>query len=744
MKKYLIIILSLLPLICWGSQRTMTVSLHYDVTDFAFTQQTEGMRISSGTHRLFFDDIDTLPALPHIIVNVLVSPGEQLDTMVVTATNLWQMLNVDIAPCELPQTTDGHYSSGFRNNVTFDSVYPSGVAFNGAVNADGYHMLTFTVSPFAYDGQSQSLELTQQFQLNLTLINNSSAHAPGHPDYQPAQGGDYLRETIAKSIFNIGALDTLYTRPSRLLPTSASSPIYEYLLITNQAYSGKFRELVNWKTKKGVRAKMLKVADIDSHYTGVSQQERIKAAIKDYYENHGTRYVLLGGDEKQVPVMMCKSTENTPSDMYYACLYEDWDPDGDNLAGEIGSTVNEYFNMVPNLTVTRVASFDYNQTVSAVDRIIDYESNPDTTGWKDDILLAGVKLYTEPRVDGVQRTDVYARGLHLYNDIISPKWNCSKTLFFDSGTDMPGDSLYDVTTRHLATEMSKGYSFVHMDTHGFDTGWALEEGSFCNDQVAMINTEFAKTIVVTTACTTNKFDMSGVCLSQKMSYRNHSGVLAYLGASRVGYVKPSFSFDSLFFCNLFEDPSHRIGDVATQSRYELSMGHMDSLTYERHIALTVNPLCDPEMPIFLSRPMEFDDVCMNVKGDSLMVRLPMAGCRVCVMSPDDLGASYYCVQECDSNLMTFHGVPTSFQVCVTHPGYIPYFKRVTTRYIQNEVVSNGTIVADKVLIGSKVTDSKPHGPVYFIGNNRLYSTLGVAIEGRTTVQQGASLFIGSN
>lgn len=741
------ILLPLLPLLCMGGQRTKTVTLRYASSDFSYTLEDGKTRISSPVHRLHFGESDTLPALPGVAVSVLVAPGEYVDSFVATPDSTLQMEGISIAPCEIPLPTDGNTNPGNRSGAVFEGVYPSGVRYDGAIDADGYRLVTFTVTPFAYDGQTHTLSLTQKYTLTLSLSGHSAAHAPGQPGYQPVQASDFLRQTVASAAVNGGEMESLYSLRPRMLPTSASSQVYEYLIITDQAGYTPYNNLAKWKTRKGVRAKVLKVAEIDTLYVGDTQSERVKAAIKDYYENHGTRYVLLGGDEQHVPVQMCwtnkGNTLTTPSDMYYACLYEDWDPDGDGLAGRIDSTANEPFSMVPNLIVTRMATMEHpSQATVFTNRIIDYESNPNTTNWADNCLLAGVKL--EQSFDSVGRTDVYYRGYELRDRVIAPKWHGTCTRLFDTGTDFAGDSIYDVTRYHLATEMNKGYTFMHMDTHGTKNRWCLEKNDdFYCEQVGLINNT-GRTVVVTTACSTNEFDRTDArCFSQALTHRQQAGILGYFGASREGFVGGSFELSKLFFNNVFDDPYHRFGEACSKSRFELALHHTDSATISRHVALTTNPLGDPEMPIFVSRPktMTMTQVRFDYANDSLIVRLPMDSCRVCVMTPADDGATYYCVQEPSSTIARFSGVPASFRVCVTHPGYIPFFKDASITYVQNQTLAGSTISGTKVIIGSNVTDSVPQGPVTLYGTNVINSSWGVDIHPETMIDDGATIEI---
>ncbi|MDD5512216.1 MAG: C25 family cysteine peptidase, partial [Candidatus Omnitrophica bacterium] len=122
---------------------------------------------------------------------------------------------------------------------------------------------------------------------------------------------------------------------------------FEYLIITTDALknstgSPKLQDLIAAKQARGITAKIVTVeTDIYPEYAGEDNQEKIRNFIIDYYENHGTRYVLLAGDNARIPsrkfyAAASSYTANIPADMYYANLDGSFDYDNDGTYGEIG------------------------------------------------------------------------------------------------------------------------------------------------------------------------------------------------------------------------------------------------------------------------------------------------------------------------------------------------------------------------------------------------------------------------
>lgn len=151
--------------------------------------------------------------------------------------------------------------------------------------------------------------------------------------------------TFAASI----RLDISYTESHtsvrKYLPirTSSSDNSCTYLIITSNALAPSFTPLLAEKRATGISAALLTTDEIYENCQGTDAPEKIRACITDNYNNHGTKYVLLGGDASVVPTRMipAKVTQDSettcadiPCDLYYACLDGSWDSDHDGIFGE--------------------------------------------------------------------------------------------------------------------------------------------------------------------------------------------------------------------------------------------------------------------------------------------------------------------------------------------------------------------------------------------------------------------------
>ena len=183
-------------------------------------------------------------------------------------------------------------------------------------------------------------------------------------------------------------------------------------------------------------------------------------------------------------------------------------------------------------------------------------------------------------INNVKKSDAQIVCESMYiNSIANNGWTGNKKSFFDTWTDFSGDSLYTLNSHNLQSQLSNGYSFVNVCTHGSQTSFGLEFGTYDGDSaVTLINHQ--PTIIVTDACDTNAFDSSpgftiDPCLSESFLRNPMSGVIAYLGSSREGLFSKygggtSMEFISAFYDELFQQAGYEgFGDIIKSMRNEM-------------------------------------------------------------------------------------------------------------------------------------------------------------------------------
>lgn len=745
------------------AQMTREEILHFKLDDFIFQNDNNKVIITSPTYNVAYSSDCNAPCLPLVRVNILIRENESFEGVFIETDDFLISSDISLAPNPPVMPTNNTY---LINNIDTSSIvynkkyYPEkNIEYTGTHVLGGYKYISFLICPFIYNTNNRSLYLKQriciQYRLSDTTIGGSRNNIPEISFIN----NDLLPE-VKKLVVNYNQITDLYgfkeEQQNKQTSSRDSSPGgYDYIIITNNNLKSAFQNLANWKTKKGIRSKILTTDYINSHYPGDSLQIKIKKAIKDYYNGtySGLKYVLLGGDVNIVPSKMCyiEYTPNdsvhyessTPTDMYYACFDGnfEWDDNGNGVFGEIDDNID----LAPEVILTRSPVSTLDEATIFANRIISYEQNPNVSDWENNILMGGHALSFYTNESYHYHCDAEIKADSFYIRYIQPYWNGERTKIFNT---LQGDSAFIFTPTNLQEKLEEGFTFVDIITHGSPTYWSMRGSDKYNINNAqeLINT--GNTIITTTACLTNAFD-NDICLSEAFIRNNNSRILAYLGCSREGwytyfpfYLGPSFEYNGVFYQSLFNDPEGRFGKSVWSAKNQHIPLSSSYDTAFRWIMFGLNPIGDPEMPVFIDTPKRFESPIISFSNGTLNVNTGVQNCTICVSNPSNLETGYYEVRN--GTTATFSNVGNGYCICITKAGYIPFvaFCR-NTEYLQNETITGDfNIVAGNVYAGSNVTTAKPQGPVLIqSGNVDIYGSNGVTIKNDFEVQEGATLKI---
>ena len=758
MKRFVFLILSSLyfcSIISLG-QTTKEFSFSFEKKDFSYIVQ-DGNMIHIEPHRkdaiLWGDTLD--PALPCVGVNILISPSEDYGGITLIDSEELVMSNVIVEPNPIPTPSNVFQITEEKRSAAYtQAVYPkNGVEYTGTHLMDGYKYLSFMVCPFRYDAINKKLYLKKELKIKLHLSQQPLSSKVKNKEYV---FGNNMRNAVKKFIVNKNEIEDLY-KSSNSTRSIVSAP-YKYIIVTNDTLRLVFEKLAQWKTLKGVRTKVVTVEECCNSYPYETTQLAIKTVLSNYY-SEGMEYALLGGDVDIVPAQICflpnytSDTTDTPADLFYSCLDNafDWNGNGNYLYGE--DTDNVDFD--PEFIVTRVSVSNREEAEIFVNRIIEYESSPKPTGWKNNMLSCGNRLSGSRIKNGVQISDAQYQGEYVYENGVQPYWNGNLFKLFDTYTDHPDGANYEANCEHLQTELEKGYTFVDEFSHAWVNKWGWLENSTLyklDKASSLVNSGY--TTITTISCYSNAFDKVSsdfpnvteyytTCLSESFIRNPNSGILGYFGSSREGWVSWSYYFDEKFYECLLSGNDKQFGRAAMLAKSSF-LSQVPSQGYNRYrwLIMTLNPIGDPEMSIFTETPQTFNNVEVNFSNGNLYVTTGVSDCKICVSSVGDSGESYYELST-GTNQANFSGVDGDCYLCITKTGYIPYVARVgTSVYLQDEtVIKDLPIFSTTTEAGRDVTSNKPQGPVVIEKGKVTISSGTVTLKNDFEVKLGAELEI---
>lgn len=745
------------------SKGNKKISVEFDLHDFSINKKDGIVSIGSSKYTCRYEGDTKEPALPYIVINYLIGKNEVFESFTWFGNEQKILDNVTITnnPEIIPTNMQAFPSVDSNYSYTGETFPNELIHYNGTFDADGYKYITFFIYPFRYDNINKALYYENNISILLNTNDNPTQMSRGV--YNNRISPDRIRNFV----INGDDISRLYpSGEDSQSPSVRDGTQVDYIIITADSLKPSFLTLADWKTKKGVRTKVLTTEEIysDNRFSDSTKQKKIKNALKYYYDNNSLKYALLGGDIHIVPAQMCQIEyrpqnsnnhyiDSCPVDLFYSDLNTmDWDSNRNGIYGELCELSCPY----PQIAITRTPVRNNLEAGIFVNRIIEYESNPKIDEWSNNILMCGNMLDSCYYYDGIYMSDAHHMGEELYDEYIAGQWHGQKVRFYDTGTDFTGGPMganYDFNPTNIQNELAKGYTFVHVITHGLEKKWITEGTDYTTYHASHLNNS-NHSIILTTACLTNAFDDYSACLSEAFIRNPNSGVVSYLGCSRDGWhsksqygLGTSCEINGDFFETMFYYGVNNFGEIVRQTKVtNMYLCQSVNKTY-RWIVFGLNPIGDPEMPIYIDVPHKFANVSISFANGTLIVNTGLDGCKVSVVSANDMGDSYFDVKNNVSSA-TFTNLTGEYSICITKKGYVPYLAKCgNTVYIQNEFINRDyEVYSNQTFAGSDVTTAVPNGPVEINKGKTVIKGTEVTINKNFKVNSGASLTIlsGSN
>lgn len=499
--------------------------------------------------------------------------------------------------------------------------------------------------------------------------------------------------------------------------------IIEYLIIAPEAMADAYEPLKDWKTRKGVPAKIVTTEYINS--TNASQPDlgiKIHDFLADFNvkSQYNLKWILLGADDEWIPARwiytqasktLQYASDYYPTDYYYAGLASDWNTDGDQYWGEPGEA-----DFDPNAFVGRLPVDNAQQVKNYVDQLIAYEQSPPLDGWLSTALMTDALFDTPNILDdfATPKTDEgYGEwednGLEATNRIIPYlDENFEFKHIYDynqipGGSYSPVDDMLDQTS--FVSEINKGYGIVNVVSHSFlsGNGTVSYEGDgqttswrrffYYDDAANMINGD-KRSFVYFSDCDVFNFTERDDTNFEQMFTNPFGGAIAAIGPTGSTYrgeSDPTRSLGNWWIADrywyLFKNGYLRPGECLYRTKYEYYYYMIDTqkIPYDfpsmRVNMVSYNVLGDPEVPIWPGDPeyMKVDIPKLFVYSNNISLsvtdsgtNLPLQDALVTVSGDD--GTYLRIKTDTDGKIYTPFSfpAPTTYNITITKDGYLPY------------------------------------------------------------------------
>jgi len=511
----------------------------------------------------------------------------------------------------------------------------------------GFRIAGLNIYPIQYTGTTKRLVLYKRLRLNIYYEDN--VHQPIKLSNRQIE---LFNSEVKNLVSNPEMVDVFSPQAQNLRGNEV-----DYLIVTGPSLKANWDALVNWKTKKGIKTKVIGTDSIYAQYPGRDNQEKIRNCIKDYWQNKGLKYVLLGGDDFIVPdrktrlvIEESTITGNIPTDMYYADLQWSWDGNNNNLFGEMADTVDLFFDVyvgrAPVDNATNINTFINKDTI--------FEKHPDTN-YVRTLLLPSEMLFS-PYHGRVINNIIYS--------YYPTSWRRSK--------------LEDPSSNAVRDSLNVGYQFCHVADHGSYNSLSV----FSMSQIPTLTNGIKYNVMNGINCDCGSFD--GVdCIAESLVNYPNGGCIATILNARYGLgyppaLGPSEMLDLELFKNLINS-INELGIALAAAKNNLRSLAM-SQAPTRWCVYELTLFGDPNASIYTQKPRTMTvthsssipagpqtfRVTVSISGQ------PLKNCLVCAMKGTEV---YSTGRTNSSGWVDLFVNPTTngtMSITVTAPDCKPY------------------------------------------------------------------------
>ncbi len=159
----------------------------------------------------------------------------------------------------------------------------------------------------------------------------------------------------------------------------------------------------------------------------------------------------------------------------------------------------------------------------------------------------------------------------------------------------------------------------------------------------------------------------------------------------------------------------------------------------------MNPIGDPDLPIFVNQPKKFSNISYNYSNNTLTIYPNLSNNDVCNICMKGVKDEFYSIRNRTGHYEVFNNIPNDVWICVSAYGYVPYQMRFCNgcMYILNEMLrDNQSFIANEIHIGRDVDITQGNGSVIVDGNGvQMKAKSKVFIKNSFVVNKGAELII---
>lgn len=524
------------------------------------------------------------PLLPCLSLTVIIPADAQVTEVAVLPLSTDELPGeFKIIPAQPPvpisSPTTPHFVPPDEKTYNSDEPFPPRtLLFYTTGSAAGFKLVSVVFCPFEYRPASKKLLFHSRIQVKVNYEENATT-----PRILTPLQRDRMMRSLRPLVANPEDLSQ-FAPPVK----ETDQPSVEYLVITSPELSQNFAPYLQYKETRGLRTELRTTEWIERNYPGRDLQEKIRSLIADYFHSRGLIYLLLAGDNRQVPsrhieVAVGNEQGSIPTDLYYGDIDYSWDSNHNNRFGEMEDSVDLYADVF----VGRASVDNWQQVENLIAKVRTFETNPALDYIKRSLLPSGW-LWRSLNYHG-----------KFVNDSIA---NITPEGWIDRKLENPPSALV------VADSFDHGFLIFDPAGHGNESGVYDEDGSaiYTSSLAGRQQNNRRFSIITSIACHPGNFE-SEDCLAEVALNCPNGGAIGVMMNSRYGWGTPPWMGPSEKLCVRFYDfllnrGEYELGAVHNRSREEYAGAAIYDPLW-RWCLTEFNLLGDPTIDIWTEPPV---------------------------------------------------------------------------------------------------------------------------------------------
>ena len=360
-----------------------------------------------------------------------------------------------------------------------------------------------------------------------------------------------------------------------------------HIIITHPDFQQAAQKLANYRNTDSSIDKLTSVVVIpdnifDEFNWGIYDPLAIRYFLRHVWENGDqslNNYCCILGDA----TYKYKNLTDRQAEIHRVPSYSLFDPDISQALSN-----DDFFcwfdrNRTPAFAMGRICASDETSAAALVDKIINYEQNPEPGPWHNRVLLVADDAFNEGKESGGETA--HTRYTEALDDPESIPASLERKKLMMLEYPMKND-IKPGATDDFIKYINEGYLVMNFTGHGNDDLLAHEHILIGTRDMAKFANARRQSLFLAFSCTVGNYtQLENLSLAEMLLNKTDGGMISVIAASNETFGQPNFSLNYEFMQCLFFDENnveHRIGrslalaktnlSGSTNSRYYLNFG----------------------------------------------------------------------------------------------------------------------------------------------------------------------------